>query len=118
MDDRPLIYIAGPYTKGDPVQNTRRACLLADRLNESGRFFAYVPHVTMLQHFLTPQDHAFWVDYGCALVQRCDAVLRMDGISPGADRETAHAEGRGIPVFSSVSELEAWFDRLIRGEAG
>ena len=32
----PLVYIAGPYTKPDPVKNTHRMIQIADRLMDLG----------------------------------------------------------------------------------
>ena len=36
FDQRPLVYVAGPYASPDPVENTHNAIQVADRLNASG----------------------------------------------------------------------------------
>jgi hypothetical protein len=39
------------------------------------------------------------------LTERCDAVLRIDGASQGADEEVEAFRARGLPVFGSVDEI-------------
>ena len=39
------------------------------------------------------------------LTERCDAVLRTDGPSAGADREVDRFRRRSLPVFFSVDEI-------------
>jgi hypothetical protein len=40
-----------------------------------------------------------------ALAERCDAVLRVGGVSGGADREVEHFQQRGLPVYRAVEEI-------------
>jgi hypothetical protein len=40
-----------------------------------------------------------------SLTDRCDAVLRIDGASQGADEEVERFLARGLPVFESVDEI-------------
>ncbi len=46
-----------------------------------------------------------WMAYDFAFLSVCDALLRIPGASPGADREVAFARAHGIPVFLSVADL-------------
>ncbi|KRC62106.1 NUDIX hydrolase [Agromyces sp. Root81] len=39
------------------------------------------------------------------LLQHCDAVLRLEGASHGADQDVRIAEARGIPVYRSIDEI-------------
>lgn len=39
------------------------------------------------------------------LLSRCDAVLRIDGASKGADLDVATARRLGLPVFTSIDEI-------------
>jgi hypothetical protein len=48
-----------------------------------------------------------WMRVCFALLDKADALLRMPGESPGADREEAHALHHGIPVFTSIEALVA-----------
>ena len=56
----------------------------------------------------TAATHADWLALDFAWLDVCDAVLRLPGDSDGADKEVAHAQERGIPVFTSIEELVAW----------
>ena len=40
-----------------------------------------------------------------SLVDRCDAILRIDGVSRGADEEVETFVVRGLTVFRSVGEV-------------
>jgi hypothetical protein len=40
-----------------------------------------------------------------ALAERCDAVLRVGGASPGAEEEVAVIRARGGAVYRDVAEL-------------
>lgn len=57
------------------------------------------------EHILTYEK---WMAYDLRWVEKCDAVLRIPGHSPGADREVAHAEKLGIPVFFDEDLLLEW----------
>lgn len=107
-DERPLVYIAAPYSKPDPVANTHKAIRTANELVDAGLVTPHVPHLTHVWHLVTPRPIDFWYEYDLALLRRCDAVLRIDGESTGADGEVAYAEKVGIPVFRSVADLEHW----------
>ena len=104
---KPLVYIAGPYTLPDPVANTRRAVHFAERLFSEGKVTPVVPHLTMLWHFILPHSLEWWYRYDIELLAHCDALLRLPGESAGADREVAFARENLIPVFHSISVLNA-----------
>jgi hypothetical protein len=108
--DRPLIYVAGPYKLPDPVDNTRRAIQVAGQLVDGGKVTPLVPHLALAWQMVDPRPVDFWYPYDLALVARCDAVLRLEGTSTGADREVDFAERNGIPVFRSVDALYGWLD--------
>lgn len=103
-----LIYVAGPYTHPDPVENTRKAMLAAHFIYEKTGIPAYAPHLSLFQHFLMPQPLEWWYEYDLRIVEKCDAVYRLDGKSNGADKEVEHAEGLKIPVFWYYSNLFDW----------
>jgi nucleoside 2-deoxyribosyltransferase len=108
MRKRLWVYLAGPYTKPDPVENTRNALLAADRLYAAG-LFPVVPHLSLLSHLVAPHPPEYWYEFDMHLLDRCDALLRLPGESPGADREVDFAMGRVIPVFRSEDDLLAWW---------
>ena len=99
-----FIYVAGPYSSGDPVVNTRNAVLAGDELVRHG-YVPFIPHLSMLWHFISPHDIHFWYDYDIEWLYKCHAVLRLPGESTGADHEVNAAEMLGIPVYYSIEEL-------------
>lgn len=106
--NRPLVYLAGPYSHPDPVENTRRAILTADELHESGLVTCHVPHLTLLWHLLSPHPVEHWYGYDLAVLARCDALLRLAGGSTGADAEMEFAGALCLPVFGSTEMLLDW----------
>jgi len=113
-----LILIAGPYasgTNGDPelmAQNLKR-------LEEAAWPIFQAGHIPMIGEWVAlpvlssagasgPSDPlAAEVMYPTAerLLQHCDAVLRLPGESRGADQDVKIAQGRGIPVYTSIEEI-------------
>ena len=92
------IYVAGPYTSGDPVINTRKAIEAGDLLRGMG-FVPFIPHLSMFWQFLKPHDTAVWYEYDNAWIERCDGLIRLPGESKGADAEVKMALELGMPVF-------------------
>jgi len=86
---KPVIYIAGPYTNGDPVLNTRKAVEAADKLHQMG-YIPIIPHLSMLWHTISPKDYDWWMEYDYELMDLCDGVVRLPGVSEGADLEAKH----------------------------
>ena len=39
------------------------------------------------------------------LIERCDAVFRIDGISKGADQDVLLARRRGLPVYYRMEDV-------------
>lgn len=100
------IYIAGPYTKGDTAKNVRRAIYAADYVTATLGHVAFCPHLTHFWHFVIPHDDInFWYKYDLEWLRCCDAILRLDGESHGADREVELAIELGLPVYKSVFDI-------------
>jgi hypothetical protein len=98
------VYVAGPYTQGDPVVNVRAAIAEAELLAVLGHA-PYVPHLTMLWHLVAPHDTEFWYAHDLEWLAVCDAVVRIPGPSVGADAEVKEAERLGIPVYASALDV-------------
>jgi hypothetical protein len=98
------VYVAGPYTRGDPVANTAKVIEVADKLVRWG-FIPYVPHLTLFWHFLFPHEISFWYRYDNAWLKKCDILLRLEGESSGADAEVELAKMNGLRVYYSTAEL-------------
>jgi nucleoside 2-deoxyribosyltransferase len=113
-EERPLVYIAGPYTLPDPVANTNAVIAFASELIDEGLVTPLVPHLTMLWHAVAPRPLDFWYAYDVALLRRCDALFRLEGASSGADMEMEFAASHGIPTFTARDELKAWAVEQLR----
>ncbi len=101
------IYIAGPYTKGDPVVNIRRMIMTAERIIAAGHI-PFVPLLYHLWHLMSPHDYSYWMALDRAWIEVCDALVWLDGESSGTQEDIALAEYLGKAVYSET-EL---FDRI------
>jgi hypothetical protein len=90
--------VAGRYSAPDPCVNTHAAVVMANRLLDLG-YIPVVPHLTHFWHTMTPRPYEDWLRIALAMVERCDALYRLAGHSPGADREVARARECGLPVY-------------------
>lgn len=99
-----LIYIAAPYSLGDVVSNVRLACQVGDEILAKGHI-PFIPHLCHFWHFLSPKPQQEWLRIDEAILVRCDAVLRVGGISVGADGEVKTARSLGIPVYYSLESI-------------
>lgn len=107
--DRIHVYVAGPYTRPDPVANTHQIVKFADRLQALG-YHPVVPHVSLLWHLICPhEDVEFWYEHDLYDLARCDVVIRVPGPSSGADKEVQFAIDNGIPVVYTVEALLVQF---------
>jgi hypothetical protein len=98
------VYVAGPYTKGEPAENVRAAIVAAEALLAAGHT-PLVPHLNLLWHMVFPHSWEEWLRLDLEWITTCDAVLRLPGESKGADMEVAHAGTLGIPVYYDASAL-------------
>ncbi len=97
-DHVPLIYLAGPFTEPDPVENAHRMLQIADAILEAG-FTPLIPHLTLAWHLVSPKPYATWLAYDRHLLARCDVLLRVPGYSHGATQECTFADELAIPVI-------------------
>ncbi len=98
------VYVAGPYTKGDPCVNTHAAIQAGNLLLDAGHA-PFVPHLSHFWHTTTPRPYEDWMRLDFAFVEVCDALVRLPGESSGADREVEHARRFDVPVFFGVDEF-------------
>lgn len=101
-----LLYLAGPYTHPDPVENTHRVIRVADALMRETDYLPFIPHLNLLWHTIIPHEPRFWYDVDLRYLYFCDAIVRLPGDSVGADEEMAFAQGRGLTIveFESLPE--------------
>ena len=98
------IYIASPFTIGDPAANVLRQIDAGEALINAG-FYPYLPLLSHYHHIVHPHSYETWTRLDDAWLPSCHALLRLPGESKGADEEVALARELGIPVFYSVGEL-------------
>ncbi len=112
------ILIAGPYRSGtndDPVlmqQNLERLESAALTLFRAG-------HIPLIGEWLAlpllkiagskkPGDEIYQeISYPVAhrLITKCDAILRMEGNSTGADNDVKVAQQLGLPVYYHIGDI-------------
>lgn len=93
------IYIAGPMTKGDRIDNLADALKAFRSLLKAG-YAPFCPQMTFfIEPFVDGASHEDWLSIDLPWVAVADAVLRLPGESKGADMEVAKAMELGIPVF-------------------
>jgi len=113
-----LILIAGPYRSGtnDDPQLMRQNL---KRLEEAALPVFRLGHIPMIGEWVAlplldlagstrPGDEAYEeILYPVAhrLLLKCDAVLRLEGASRGADEDVRIARERGLKVYYSVEDI-------------
>lgn len=115
---RPIVYIASPYSKGDPAINTHFQCKIFNQMLNDGIVWPVVPLWTHFQHTVFPRPYKDWIEYDQALLHLYDACLRLDidipeldykqSESSGADAEVDTFKKLEKPVFYSIHELYDW----------
>lgn len=101
------VYISSPYTIGDAGSNVKKQIDLAHLLMDLG----FTPFVPLLSHFLhisRPRPYQDWISWDLEWIRPCDALIRLKGISKGADVEERFARDNDIPVFYTLSDLMEW----------
>jgi hypothetical protein len=98
------VYVAGPYSKGGGAHNVRLALEAGETLLRRG-YAPYVPHLNHLWHLVFPHGYETWLWLDMEYLETCDALLRLPGESPGADREVERAKSLGIPVYYDLAKL-------------
>ena len=81
MTGKPWVYIASPYTHGDPAINVRA---------QMGAV-PIAPLHSHFQHLFRPRPYRHWIELDLEIMQRCDACLRIDA-------EVAEFQRLGKPV--------------------
>jgi len=108
------IMIAGPYRTGARSEIERERNLLA--LNRAAVELLNKGHIPIIGvNMALPMIKAdgaesynrIMMPVSLALAARCDAILRLDGVSPGADEEVERVRARGGPVYFSILDVPA-----------
>jgi hypothetical protein len=120
MTDRPLlILIAGPYRSGTGDDPELMAANLAALEAAAWPIFA-AGHVPMIGEWVAlpvlqsagasvfdPLAEQIMYPTAQRLLEHCDAVLRLPGVSVGADQDVELARDRGLPVYYRLEDIPA-----------
>ena len=122
---RKRVYIAAPISKGDLLANIRQADAAFFALVSAGfaplnpvlsvfggagtERVGYNGVVFSIARAIHSISWSTWIEIAQPWVAASDAVLRLPGESEGADREVAHAQSLGIPVFVYIDRLITHF---------
>ncbi len=119
MTSKPLIIlIAGPYRSGtndDPALIQKNL----DRLESFSLAIYRAGHIPMIGEWVAlpimrqagskalgdAVAEQYLYPVASRLLERCDAVLRIEGASKGADEDVRLARERGLAVFTTIDEL-------------
>ena len=108
------IMVAGPYSFGANSEADRQENL--DALNAAALALFEAGHVPIIGvNMALPvirvagaERYAeIMMPLSLALAERCDAVLRIGGESPGADGEVARFRERGLPLYFALADIPA-----------
>ena len=99
-----LIYLASAYSIGDQALNVRRQIEVADKLLAMGHT-PIVPCLSHLWHLISPKPYEEWLQIGMVWLSYCDALLRLDGKSVGADLEEAEAKRLCMLIYYDLREV-------------
>jgi len=118
-ESKPLIIlIAGPYRSGTNDDPTLIAKNL-DRLESFALPIYQAGHIPMIGEWVAlpimkqagsrflgdPIAEQYLYPVASRLIDRCDAVFRIEGPSKGADEDVRLAHQRGLPVYRRVEEI-------------
>lgn len=92
-------------TKGDQAFNVRRGMDLAVRLLDAGHS-PYLPHLSWFLDLTHPRTWARWIEHDLVWMRACACVIRIPGLSDGADKEVEEALVVGIPVMTEEEFFE------------
>jgi hypothetical protein len=118
---RMMILIAGPYRSGTGDDPQKMAENLR-RLEQASWPVFQAGHIPMIGEWVALP---IWTVAGGQsvgdalydeilhptagrLIERCDAVLRLEGESKGADNDVRLATERGIPVYYDIADLPVY----------
>lgn len=117
MERRRLrVYVAGPISKGDTVENVWKGIRWGRRMLQDG-LAPYVPHLDAymtLSAATPPTDDSNWkplLEWDIEWVAASEAFFRIEGESMGADLEMKVARELGIPVFEEFGRFN--YDDLL-----
>lgn len=102
------VYVAGPVGPMEGrAERVVAAITVGEQISAIG-LSPFVPHLYFFWDSRHRHDYEFWMTHCITWVRQCEALFRMPGASPGADREEALAVSLGLPVFRDLKLLDRW----------
>ena len=107
-----IIYVASPYGRRINLRHKTREENVW-RSIEAGRQLllkGHTPFLPLLYHFVhadwnkTPRED-IWHNICLVWMYKCEAVLRLEGRSIGADDEVAKAKVAGLKIYYDIDEV-------------
>ncbi len=108
---KPLVYVSGPIA-GDPF-GCVRAALPAFHWLRANDYTPIVPQFSVIAEMVEHVPYESWLAYDFDLIRHCHAMLRLPGVSPGANREEMCAAGLGLPIWDWEPESQQVRYRLV-----
>jgi hypothetical protein len=102
---KPKVYIASPYSNGDQIINAKAQYDVFNKIIHTKKLIPFAPLWATFQHFVYPLPYEMWLEWDFEWVKACDCVLRLPGVSSGADAEVKTALDNGKLVFYTLEEL-------------
>jgi len=113
-----IVLIAGPYRSGtdnDPALIARNL----DKLEQVSLKIYEAGHIPLIGEWVALPiakqagssqvgdaiSEKYLYPVAKRLIERCDAVLRIEGVSKGADEDVRLARERGLTVYFDIGEL-------------
>ena len=93
-----LVYVAGPI-QGNPFGCVRQAIPVFTALREIGAV-PFLPQLSILHAIIEDPGYEAWLVYDFDVIRLADCLIRLPGVSPGADQEVGFATRLGKPVFA------------------
>lgn len=91
-----------------PIKGLHRAVEMGELLLKAG-FIPFLPQLCEAWHLVQPREitetYEHFLPYDFHWITRCDAILRLEGESMGADEEVKVARALGKPVFFNFTDL-------------
>jgi len=110
-----LVYIAGALRDTVPgyIQNLHRMITWGEKVRRAG-FYIVIPGLDILQGLIMgDMEFPDYFENSWGVIKRCDAVFVTPKYekSKGTKKEILYAKSLGIPVFFTIEQIVAYFNR-------
>lgn len=104
-------YLAGPYSC-DPQKMYEWHKDAQRYIERKTSCVIYSPIVETHQwHKEEPHDYEYWMSRDMEMLEDATGLIRLPGVSPGADREVEYALRHGIPVWMGDTPVDDFVER-------